>query len=875
MTRLVSRARVAVLPVALSVYASTAAAQRAATPPPRRDTLTTEERRQLREASRDASALARRRLALDSTTRRARADSAARTAFSSPEAQAILERAREARVSQDSALVAYRARTTQRISMGMGVRRVGLEKLFFRGDNVADISWRRGVGVWVNPVGSRMVIPMADNVNGDMVGAQSIPYYPGRETLWFPSSNFGVVKSDIDEREMIHPLARGAEYYYKYTVGDSIDIKLEGGRVIRVRELRITARRPEYRLFVGSFWFDRDGGQLVRAAYRMAAELEIWDVAREETVADREQQRVSNVLRDSIARARLPQETYAKDSALRATRAARNGNNNNNDDDVPGWVSATFRPAKAKLDAISVEYGLYQGRFWLPRANSASATAQVGFMRVPFSIDEKFTYDEVNGDFSLPPLPPVLTAAQRDSAVRADRVADSTARAAVEATEPDGHVSVAVRVGGPGAPRTKQQEDSIRLARMPAARRRQCEKDSVYTRLETRFEGALRIAYSMPCDPETLKNAKELPPAFAPDEEIFDIASRDELIKSLDLSLQPAFAPQRPKFRTGSDLWRYNRVEGLSLGVTATQVLGAGYTLAGTARIGHADLHANGALALSRTNGVRTVTGAVYHRLNAVNPEWAGALSFGPSIPALLYTRDEGFYFRSYGFELSEQREFRRGSLDTKLFIERQWTAGDTSVRNTFSLGRVFDGDRRFGANFTSEPAALTGASVQWLRAFGSNPRALRFTTTTRLEGATGTFAYGRGALEGTVSRQLGPVAAAVTGAIGSSVGDVPIQRTWFIGGLRTVRGQLPGQMQGDAFWLTRSEVGLRNGIARPVLFFDAGWAGSRSTFGKIQPLRGAGFGVALLDGLFRLDVARGLNGLKRWRTDLYLEAPL
>jgi hypothetical protein len=44
---------------------------------------------------------------------------------------------------------------------------------------------------------------------------------------------------------------------------------------------------------------------------------------------------------------------------------------------------------------------------------------------------------------------------------------------------------------------------------------------------------------------------------------------------------------------------------------------------------------------------------------------------------------------------------------------------------------------------------------------------------------------------------------------------------------------------------------------------------------GTTQPQRGAGFGFGFLDGLFRIDVARGLYPLKRWRTDLYLEAPL
>lgn len=848
------------------------------TPP--KDTLSTAERTQLREASRDARAMARRRLGADSATRRARADSAAATAYGSPEARAILERAREARLRQDSALTAYRATTTQRMSVSMGVRRVGLEKLLFRGDNVAQISWRRGVGVWVTPIGSRMTIPMADRVEGNMVDAVTIPYYPGRETLWFPSSNFGVVKSDIDEREMIHPLARGAEYYYRYETGDSVNIKLEGGRVIRVRELRITARRPEYRLFVGSFWFDRDGGQLVRAAYRMAADLEIWDVAKEESKLDAAENRDAEILRDSIARARMPRDVYVKDSISRAPmlEARRRNNGNGEDDDVPAWVSGMFRPAKAKLDAISVEYGLYQGKFWLPRANSATASAQVGFMRVPLRIDEKFTYEDVNGDFSLAPLPAVRTAAQRDSVARVASNRDSTKRDSTTAggDQSGGSVTVTAGIGSEGRLKTKAdtvRADSIARARV-VRNHSQCATDSVYTRTETRYEGALRIAYSMPCDEKKLANSPALPAAYTADEELFDTKSRDELLSALDLSLQPSFAPQRPTIRTGADLIRYNRVEGLSVGVLATQVLGAGYTATALARIGHADWHANGELSLARSNGRRTVTGTIYHRLNAANPEWGGALSLGPSLPAFLYARDEGFYYRSFGAELGERHEQRHGSLEYRLFIEREWTAGDTDVVNTFSLGRAL-GNRRFRQNILTEPSSVTGVAASWLRAFGNNPAGFRLATTTRMEGGTGTFEYARGSVEGTLSRPVPHAAIAITGSIGSSLGRVPLQRLWYMGGLRTVRGQIAGTQSGDAFWLTRGEIGTRQGAFRPVAFFDVGWAGSRKSFGKIQPQRGAGVGLGFLDGLFRVDVSRGLYPTKRWRTDLYLEAPL
>ncbi|WP_439643350.1 hypothetical protein [Gemmatimonas sp.] len=824
-------------------------------------TLSADERRAVQEAVGKARAINRRRLRGDSATLSRRNEEAATSAFGSPDARAVFDRARQAREAQDSALRSYRATTTQRMSVHMGARRLGLEKLLFRGENVADISWRRDVGVRVRPVGSRMTVPLASEVAGDFVSAVSIPYFPGREQLWFPSSDFGKVKTEVDDRDIIHPLARGAERFYRYDTGDSASITLSEGRVIRLQELRISARKPDWRTFVGSFWFDRDGGQLVRAAYRLSTEIDIWGVASEEAKKDILENASLNPVRDSVLRAQLPREVYVKDSIERAREGKSQGQNP--DDEVPAWVTATMRPMRAKLDAITVEYALYKGKFWLPRAHSATASADVMFMRIPFRLDEKFTYADVDGDFTLAALP--LARNRFDAGPGRD------------STNVDLDTGVEVTVSAPGkrrVPTDSARRDSLEQRRYGRSKVTQCRTDSTWTKVEERYEGSLRIAYDMPCDMERLATSPALPALGANDEELFDLRSAEQLANALSMSLQVPFAPQLPTIRSGSDLFRYNRVEGLSAGVEVKQVLGAGYTLRGVGRIGHADLHANGELALIRSNGARTVSATVYHRLAAMNPEWAGALTLGPSLPAFLYGRDEGFYYRTYGFELGERREQRRGALEYRLFVERQWTAGDSDVVNTFSLARAF-GDNRFRENLVSEPGSYAGVSGTWTRMLLERPRGLRMTGLARVEAATGTFEYARGAIESTISRPVGPFATALTGSIGSSIGRVPFQRGFAVGGVRTVRGQLPGTQLGDAFWFSRAEIGARNGAFRPVAFFDVGWAGSRKTFGSIQPQRGAGLGFGLLDGLIRFDIARGLYPSKKWRLDLYLEAPL
>jgi hypothetical protein len=41
------------------------------------------------------------------------------------------------------------------------------------------------------------------------------------------------------------------------------------------------------------------------------------------------------------------------------------------------------------------------------------------------------------------------------------------------------------------------------------------------------------------------------------------------------------------------------------------------------------------------------------------------------------------------------------------------------------------------------------------------------------------------------------------------------------------------------------------------------------------KPQQGTGFGLGFLDGLVRVDIARGLYPNKKWRTDIYFEAPI
>ncbi|MCU0648078.1 MAG: BamA/TamA family outer membrane protein [Gemmatimonadaceae bacterium] len=815
-----------------------------------------------------------------------------RTAFADEAARALLARARVARLAQDAALESYDAKSYQRINVSMGVRRTGFERLMFRGDNVARVQWQRGRSLRIEPLGQRMIVPFGDaDTDGSGAEFAAIPYFPGRESLWFPSSEFGLAKAEVDDRQFVHPLATGAESYYRFATGDSVSIRLPNGTAIGLRELRITARRPDWKLFVGSFWFDTSSAQLVRASYRMSNKLDVWPLVTQAVGETRDS------LKQAIAEA-IDDETRKRlEAELKE------------EDDAPGWVKSLTRPLEATFDAITVEYALYNGKFWLPKANSAEGSATAMFMKIPIRVDERFTYLSVDGDLRLPELPPIDTSRTRSGVSLNINVGSGTDRPEIDGVGDSARtrfyltqeeidkrfatadsLARAAEAKGDTARARRLRERAVARRAQRQIIRDQCTRDSTFEAPGSRFNGALRYVTKSPCDSRKLSQSKELPPAFDPGDILFDEGARDALLASLDMQLQPGWGPTRPTLGWGFDLMRYNRVEALSVGAEIKSDLGLGYRARALGRIGVGDGVPNGELSVERTNGRRVLQGAVFHRLRAANEEFGSPLSFGASLPALLYGRDEGFYFRSWGAEVSSTRTFGQsavgggsGQWGWRFFGERQRSVGDPlEARNTWSLARVFRDSARFLPNIDAQQIDLVGLELNGSRTYGVNPNGWRATTGLRLEGATGTVEYGRALLDLGASRPIGPTRVSLTGMAGSSVGDVPVQRNFYMGGARTVRGQVANTQNGNAFWLTRTEISTRARVVRPVFFFDIGWAGDRENFlkpatiGRLgRPQRGVGLGWSTLDGLFRMDLSRGIAPQRLWRLDLYLDARL
>jgi hypothetical protein len=414
--------------------------------------------------------------------------------------------------------------------------------------------------------------------------------------------------------------------------------------------------------------------------------------------------------------------------------------------------------------------------------------------------------------------------------------------------------------------RIRLQNDTIREARSAT-----CAADSTQSALQrsNRYGSTLPVVVRVPCDIASLRRSPELPASpFDSGEELFNVAGREELRNALDFNLQAGWGPQPIVPEFGISMTRYNRVEGFSTGIGLRQELGAGLAWQASVRGGTGDRQANGELGLRRTAGPRTVGITGYRRLVSSN-DWGAPLTFGASLANALYARDEGVYHRAWGTELTWTRE-SAGRTSFRVFAEEQWSAPVTTRWSLFGG----NGDDRFIDNLQAARGTFAGAALRWQRSFGLDPRGWRVDTDLRMEGAAGAAEYGRAALDLTTSHGLPfGLLGSLTTAAGHSVGDVPAQRLWYLGGLQTVRGQTAATAAGNAFWLVRTEL-ARGGAVRRSLYADWGWTGSRDAWSEVgRPLTGVGTGLSFLDGTFRIDVARGLFPREQWRFDLSLGA--
>jgi hypothetical protein len=708
--------------------------------------------------------------------------------FADEGARVMLTAARARRESTESAVVRYRNLATSRISVGISTLR--RERLLYRCESAVRVDWQRDEPVRIEVLGAREVIPIVSaRPKAEKSECSGAIFDPTEDRLSLGTAGF--LRADSGYAR--HPLSVGSEADYRFRSGDVTTLRLPEGRVIRLRELQVIPRRSDSRLVRGSLWLEEESMAVVRAVLQLARPFDL----------------------------------------------QRDGDEGD-DSDVP----AILRPVRADVRFITVEYGLWEGRWWLPRRSSVEGEMQAGSMlKVPFRMEQGYAEYEVWGDAQAHPPREARLDTPAEACVprgRRSEPADS-----VDAERESYHIAV----GTGGAEVSIPRSSCI------------C-RDGRCWRVE-------RVL----ADTAQLLTSVHLPSSiFEEGEMLFSEREMMELRDLLRASAPAPWQPARPQFRwgwQGLDLIRYNRVEGVSLGTKAEIELGRG-SVDATARLGVADLVPNLDVGFTTSGVVTERRIGVYQRLNSVRPA-NRALGLGNSLNALAFGRDDGFYYRSAGGEVL-LRPSVGGGITARIFAEHQRAAVKGTDLALPGLWRA----HRFPDNIKASDATQVGLDLGWTHNRGLDPTGRRTSIAVLAEMAGGDYRYVQPSA--TVSGSL-PLGGGLLGGVeisgGTSFGEIPEQRAWFIGGPATVRGYSAGAGVGSSFWRTRAEVARAAPGARLILFSDAGRAATTRTPGLDPTLLSAGAGASFFDGLLRLDLARGLRGDGGWRLDLHLDAPL
>ena len=327
------------------------------------------------------------------------------------------------------------------------------------------------------------------------------------------------------------------------------------------------------------------------------------------------------------------------------------------------------------------------------------------------------------------------------------------------------------------------------------------------------------------------------------------------------------------------DLLRYNRVEGFSPGVRVQfrpqSPLGP-ISVTGRASLGLANLKPNLRLDFTRETLQNRITFSGFHEINTLD-ERAGHLKLGNSITALVAARDDGDYYRQSGVSLEWSRSsIEENSLRIRVFGEYHRPA---KIESDFTIWGLINEAPEWRPNIGVDIGWFLGSSIEVVSKWGSDPLLPQGQTLVSLEGGAGTKEYARVGLIGSLDIPIvRDMRISLEGGVGTSVGNLPIQRGWYLGGPSTLRGYPPRVLGGVRFARIRGEVARSFFFGDVSLFSDGAWAPYDDRFDKETDDHGTlfsvGSGLSVLDQLIHLDASWNLRHfrLSSVRLDAYLD---
>jgi len=694
---------------------------------------------------------------------------------------ALIARARERHRQQDAAVHDYRALLLSRLDANFGrggfARFLPLVVL----EQESRLQWQAPNDLKVITLGerSRTAFRGAD-VDAGWTHPWFVPRFLGDSIRLLSDEGF-------PERAAVHPLAAGADAYYRYAIVDSVQLALPG-RTVRAIGLRVTPIRADASLIAGELWLDAETAETVRLSFVFIGKR-LWT--------------------DSIGPTRRDTVRADRDDAL-VERILR--------------VSA------------DLEYGLYQEHFWLPFRQAVTLDVQLPWFKnlvLPVHFITTFRNVRVNeqAPLTFTDLPPDTT------------------------------------------PRTRPRRNDVRhRCGDPTA------SDSAVT-LSDRKRGCVTVGswaggrYEIDVPPDSVLHHY----AGWTDSLQFDLpadaASRiEELRRDVMSTMEqlPDSLTGRPRlalaFDRFADIWRYNRAEGVSLGAGYEWRPGPRFlSLLAKARYAFTDQRLQGALTLRRDGPSSRIELVAYREMRDADP-LAPGLTFSNSLGALWSARDEGDYVFTQGGALRYQRPLD-GVAD--LTLEARYSDESAPRRLAHAgLNDILGGDGAFAPNGPVLAGRYGVGEVELVG--GARPFGWR----AGVEGTAGTRRHARGWLAATARSALpGRLDVTASGWFGAGAGDSLPQRDFRLGGEKTLRGYPAGWFRGISAWAFGVDLGLAGRALSPVVFADAGQVAPRGLRFAGEPAVSIGAGVSLLGGAVRLDVARPVAPVARWRWSLVIGA--
>lgn len=497
------------------------------------------------------------------------------------------------------------------------------------------------------------------------------------------------------------------------------------------------------------------------------------------------------------------------------------------------FIPGILKPWTAEITMIAVDYALWDFDVWLPRSLRMEGVVSAGILKAPMAIDFSYQMESVTTERSL---------------------AEETPETAL----PEVHFET-------------RSEAMAYLNELAHG------EDVPYRFDRVTRDDDRRTRFLYPADVSVLSSSPDLPPPIWEDAPGFTSqADLEQMFAGLaDLPMAPL--PQVPAtLRWGlqrPDLVRYNRVEALSIGVRGQlrpQTFAGPVTMTGTARLGVADLEPNVRGEITRETLRRKITLGAYNELAAID-EGGRHLGIGNSLMAMFFGRDDGDYYRRSGASL----EWTPPTAARRSYLVRGYAEYHRAAESETDFA-LFDWRSAFRPGLPADEGWEYGALVHLSPWWGSDPFLAQGGLDLMVQGGVGDFEYVRTSL---LARMILPLPdrlrLGLEAGAGTTWGSPSMQRLWYTGGARTLRGYDPVVAAGTSFWRGRAELSRGFDFGSVAIFSDMAWAGDRDTVRLDDALHSVGAGFSILDGLIRMDGAYGLRAPKGFRLELYLDGIL